>query len=78
MNVVSKIDIKENELDLVAKEEVKIWHEGYDNKLKKIAQDLEAEKIAEQEKLKEYKSNLNNLSRIRSNRIPNRCNYKRR
>jgi hypothetical protein len=58
-----EIDIKENELDLVAKEEVKIWHEGYDNKLKKIAQDLEAEKIAEQEKLKEYKSNLNKLAK---------------
>lgn len=58
-----EIDIKESELDLVAKEEVKLWHEDYDNRLKKIAEDLEAEKVAEQEKLKEYKTNLNKLAK---------------
>jgi len=58
-----EIDIKESELDLVAKEEVKLWHEDYDNRLKKISEDLEAEKVAEQEKQKEYKSNLNKLAK---------------
>jgi len=58
-----EIDIKENELDLVAKDEVKLWHEDYDNRLKKIAEDLEAEKVAEQERQKEYKANLNKLAK---------------
>lgn len=58
-----EIDIKENELDLVAKDEVKLWHEDYDNRLKKVSEDLEAEKVAEQEKQKEYKSNLNKLAK---------------
>lgn len=53
-----EIDIKENELDLVAKEEVKLWHEDYDNRLKKITDDLEAQKITEEEKAKTYKTNL--------------------
>lgn len=53
-----EIDIKESELDLVAKEEVKLWHEDYDNRLKKVAEDLEAEKVAEQERAKTYKINL--------------------
>ena len=58
-----EIDIKENELDLVAKDEVKLWHEDYDNRLKKISEDLEAEKVTEQEKLKEYKANLSKLAK---------------
>lgn len=58
-----EIDIKESELDLVAKEEVRLWHEDYDSRLKKIAEDLEAEKVTEQERQKEYKSNLNKLAK---------------
>lgn len=58
-----EIDIKESELDLVAKEEVKLWHEDYDSRLKKVSEDLEAEKVAEQERQKEYKSNLNKLAK---------------
>jgi hypothetical protein len=58
-----EIDIKESELDLVAKEEVKLWHQDYDSRLKKVSEDLEAEKVAEQEKQKEYKSNLNKLAK---------------
>lgn len=58
-----EIDIKESELDLVAKEEVKLWHEDYDNRLKKVSEELEAEKVTEQERQKEYKSNLNKLAK---------------
>ena len=57
------IDIKENELDLVAKEEVKLWHEDYDNRLKRVSEELEAEKVAEQERQKEYRTNLNKLAK---------------
>lgn len=58
-----EIDIKESELDLVAKEEVKLWHEDYDNRLKKVSEDLEVEKVAEQERQKEYRTNLNKLAK---------------
>ena len=52
------IDMKNLELDSVAREEVKLFHEDYDSRLKQISEDLEKEKIEKVQKLKNYKGDL--------------------